>query len=72
MFITCIILKTKDELKKLSKEAREDYKAALVTEFHKHRTGVQENPFQHKDLKESSRQHMGQISEQLNWIEKHS
>lgn len=70
MFISCIVLKTKDEVKELSTAERENYKSSLITEYHRHRTGVQENPFQYKELKETSLAHMNEVYKQIEWIEK--
>ncbi len=70
MAISCIILKTKDELKKLSKEECEIYNTRLTTEFYNHLRCVQDNPFQPNELKEVSSKHMSEISKQLEWLSK--
>jgi ribosomal protein S17E len=70
MFISCIVLKAKDEIKKMSKEARESYRTRLNTEFYHHLRCVQENPFQTKDLKEISGEHMQKVSKLIEWMDK--
>ena len=69
MFISCILLKSKDEIKKLSKEELPRYYDTLVNEYYRHMRCVQENPFQPKDLKKISGEHMHKLVKLMAYIE---
>ena len=70
MFISCIELKSKDEIKKLSKEEfSKYYHDTFVKEYYHHMRCVQENPFQPKDLKKISGDHMHKLVKLMAWME---